>query len=260
MRPNNKPITVSFQDVVVNDSLLKFYESNMSKLCAGSFDVVGNNVVIYRYLISGNVGNNNKAAKVIDYYNTHRDQYVAYYKSLCKNYGKLPVTLVNRNSYSNILLKYIAEVAAMAEGFLIDKNPPTPADVLDAVFKSAKVLEKNKDYYAKQHIALDLAGVQLGIQSGDGKPVYDDNFKILCRQFLTFGDVCLLDMDKNTEQAKQIRKLIYDAQKYYEKTFSAQSKAAPKFHNKQVKVPNITARADMKFVKVAQDIKKTSQY
>ena len=78
MRPNNKPITVSFQDVVVNDSLLKFYESNMSKLCAGSFDVVGNNVVIYRYLISGNVNKNNKAAKAIDYYNAHRNQYVAY--------------------------------------------------------------------------------------------------------------------------------------------------------------------------------------
>lgn len=261
MRPNsNKPVTVSFQDRIVDDSLLKFYEKNLSNLCAGSFDLVANNVVIYRFILSGNVNKNNKAAKIIDYYNAHRDQYVAYYKSLCKNYGKLPVTLVNRNSYSNIFLKYVAEVAAVAEGFLINKNSPTPDDVLDAVLKSVKVLEKNKDYYAKQHMALDLAGVQIGIQSGDGKPVYDDNFKNLCRQFLTFGNVCLLDLNKNTEQAKQIRKLIYDAQKYYEKTFSEQSKAAPKFHNEQVKVPNITVHADMKFVKMVQDSKKTPQY
>ena len=54
--------------------------------------------------------------------------------------------------------------------------------------------------------------------------------------------------------------IITDAQKYYEKTFSAQSKAAPKFHNEQVKVPDITVHVDMKFVKMVQDSKKTSQY
>lgn len=220
MSSDNKPISISFKDVVINDNLLRYYENNMSEMRAGSFDLIGNKVIIYRYSIQGNVSKDNKVAKMVAYYNAHREQYIVYYKRLYQNYAALPVKLVGANPYSNILLKYVAEVSSIAEGFLVGNANPSESDVLEAVLKSVKVLDRQKNIFAKEHMSLDLAGVALKVLPGDAKPVYDESFKKLCRQFLTFGNVCLLDLDKNSEQAKQIRKQFGDARKYYENRFS----------------------------------------
>lgn len=220
MSSDNKPISISFKDVVINDNLLRYYENNMSEMRAGSFDLIGNKVIIYRYSIQGNVSKDNKVAKMVAYYNAHREQYIVYYKRLYQNYAALPVKLVGANPYSNILLKYVAEVSSIAEGFLVGNANPSESDVLEAVLKSVKVLDRQKNIFAKEHMVLDLAGVALKVLPGDAKPVYDESFKKLCRQFLTFGNVCLLDLDKNSEQAKQIRKQFGDARKYYENRFS----------------------------------------
>lgn len=257
MALNNQTIMrVSFKDVVINDRLLRYYENNMSEMPAGSFDLIGKTVVIYRYSIPGNVAKDNNVAKRVEYYDTHRLQYVSYYKRLCKNYAALPVKLVGANPYSNILLKYVAEISAIAEGFLVSKENPSKADVLEAVLKSAKGLEKQKDVFVAEHMSLDLAGAALGAHTGNVKPVYDDNFKKLCRQFLTFGNICLLDLDKNSDQAKQVRKLFADSQKYYENCFANNAQNGAK----QIEVQEKRLNVNPAVLKVAQNRKKVSQY
>lgn len=256
MSLNSKPISVSFKDVVISAISLEQYEKDISKLPAGFVDLMGNNVIIYRYFIPSNVSKDNKVAQQIAYFNAHRAQYIAYYKRLCQNYDALPVKLVGANPYSNILLKYVAEVSAIAEGFLVGNANPSKSDVLNAVLKSAKVLERKRDVFAKEHMSLDLAGAALGAHTGNVKPLYDDNFKKLCRQFLTFGNVCLLDLDKNSEPAKQIRKLFVDSQKYYENRFANNAQNGAK----QIKVQEKRLNVNPAVLKVAQNRKKVSQH
>lgn len=259
MSSDNKPISISFKNIVINDNLLRYYENNMSEMRAGSFDLIGNKVIIYRYSIQGKVSKDNKVAKMVAYYNAHHAQYIVYYKRLCQNYAALPVKLVGANPYSNILLKYVAEVSSIAEGFLVGNANPSESDVLEAVLKSAKVLDKQKDVFAKEHMSLDLAGVVLG--AAEGKPLYDASFKKLCRQFLTFGNVCLFDLDKNSEQAKQIRKLFVDAQKYYENRFSNAVKKNKEFNEKRFKVaPMKTIKVSAQTINVIQDRKNVSEH
>ena len=252
-----KNISVSFKDVTVNDGLLKYYEQNISKMPAGSFDLVSNGVVIYRYVLPSNVSKDNKVSKKVAYYNAHRQQYIAYYKRLCSNYSLLPVRLVGANPYTNILLKYVSEVSAITEGFLVGKNNPTSEEILDAVLKSAKIIKEQKTTFAQQHRSLDLAGSVLVPHLFEKKPVYDDNFKKVCRQFLTFGNTCLLDLDKNSEQAKQIRKLFFEAQKYYENSFTA---ATERNGVRRIGVLEKKLKVGAKTIKVIQSRKKINQY
>lgn len=110
-------------------------------------------------------------------------------------------------------------------------------------------------------MSLDLAGVALNVLPGDAKPVYDESFKKLCRQFLTFGNVCLLDLDKNSEQAKQIRKHFGDAQKYYENSFSNGVKKNEEFNKKRYQVaPMKKINVSAPIIKVIQNRKNVSEY
>lgn len=254
----NKQIKVSYKDIVIDDNFLRRYAANKSILRAGDFDLVKNEIVIYRYSLAANIDKAHPVAKIVSGFNANRARYIAYYSRKRENYAKLPKNILQPASYSDVLLKYVAEVSAITEGFLVGKIQPNKQDILSAVLQAAEMVSKKKKHFAKEHMDLNLTGVQLfqllNMPVQKAPAVYDSSFRQLCRQFLTFGNICLLDLDKKSPQAKQIRAFFNEAQKYYEDQFGQGIRKARKVSPQTVTVGMQQKNVDFKVLNVANPL------